>query len=109
MLPRAGVRVWRCAGVKVDSVVLAKYAGRWMNAIPLTPRSETIFESAAAPVEFRDGLSGWQVEKGQDDDRDLKLTSAVPVMTWIHPGGHEYPDGTSERIAKFFRDHPLKP
>jgi polyhydroxybutyrate depolymerase len=27
------------------------------------------------------------------------------VMTWIHPGGHEYPSGTSERIAKFFRDH----
>jgi polyhydroxybutyrate depolymerase len=34
---------------------------------------------------------------------------AAPVMTWIHPGGHEYPDSTSERIAKFFRDHPLKP
>jgi polyhydroxybutyrate depolymerase len=34
---------------------------------------------------------------------------AVPVMTWIHSGGHEYPDSTSERIAKFFRDHPLKP
>lgn len=35
--------------------------------------------------------------------------STAPVMTWIHPGGHEYPDTTSERIAKFFRDHPLKP
>jgi len=35
--------------------------------------------------------------------------SAAPVMTWIHSGGHEYPDSTSERIAKFFRDHPLKP
>ena len=33
-------------------------------------------------------------------------TSASPVMTWIHPGGHEYPDSTSERIAQFFRDHP---
>ena len=31
---------------------------------------------------------------------------AAPVMTWIHPGGHEYPNSTSERIAKFFRDHP---
>lgn len=29
----------------------------------------------------------------------------TPVMTWIHPGGHEYPDGTSELIAEFFRDH----
>src|SRR5262249_36585479 len=25
----------------------------------------------------RDGLSGWQVEKGQDDDRDLKLVDAA--------------------------------
>lgn len=24
----------------------------WMNAIPLTPESQTMFESAAAPVEF---------------------------------------------------------
>jgi polyhydroxybutyrate depolymerase len=31
---------------------------------------------------------------------------AQPVMTWIHPGGHEYPATTSERIAKFFREHP---
>ena len=34
--------------------------------------------------------------------------SPAPVMTWIHSGGHEYPDGTSERIAKFFREHQLK-
>jgi polyhydroxybutyrate depolymerase len=32
--------------------------------------------------------------------------TAPPVMTWIHPGGHEYPPSTSERIAKFFREHP---
>ena len=31
--------------------------------------------------------------------------SAAPVVTWIHPGGHEYPDGTSERIVAFFHDH----
>jgi polyhydroxybutyrate depolymerase len=36
-------------------------------------------------------------------------TSAAPVMTWIHPGGHDYPYTTSERISKFFQDHPLKP
>ena len=29
-----------------------------------------------------------------------------PVMTWIHPGGHEYPRGTSERIVQFFHEHP---
>ena len=32
--------------------------------------------------------------------------SAAPVMTWIHPGGHTYPNSTSDRIAAFFREHP---
>jgi polyhydroxybutyrate depolymerase len=31
-----------------------------------------------------------------------------PVVTWIHPGGHEYPRGTSERIVDFFQKHALK-
>jgi polyhydroxybutyrate depolymerase len=31
----------------------------------------------------------------------------TPVMTLIHDGGHDYPDGTSDRIAWFFRDHAL--
>jgi len=66
-------------GVKIDPAVLARYAGTyivrgslpviagffgkvetlsvvdgqlWMNAIPLIPRSETKFDSAAAPIEF---------------------------------------------------------
>jgi len=145
----------------------------------------------------RDGLSGWQVERGQDGDRDLTLVDAAlatlrktyavdddriyatgfsngaaftyllwaerpdvfaayavvagrlrpsvrlkapkpllavagerdpqilfsdqkaaidaaaavngtraPVITWIHPGGHSYPRGTSERIVAFFTEHP---
>ena len=29
----------------------------------------------------------------------------TPVMTWIHPGGHEYPRPTSGRIAEFFHEH----
>ncbi|MET0215384.1 MAG: PHB depolymerase family esterase [Vicinamibacterales bacterium] len=32
--------------------------------------------------------------------------STTPVVTWIHQGGHEFPRGTSERIAAFFQDHP---
>ncbi len=31
-----------------------------------------------------------------------------PVMTWVHPGGHEYPVTTEDRIAKFFRDFQLR-
>lgn len=30
----------------------------------------------------------------------------APVMTWIHQGGHEYPQSTSARIAAFFHEHP---
>ena len=26
-------------------------------------------------------------------------------MTWIHPGPHIYPRGTSERIVAFLREH----
>ena len=31
--------------------------------------------------------------------------TAAPVMTWIHPGPHIYPRGTSERIVAFLREH----
>ena len=31
--------------------------------------------------------------------------TAAPVMTWVHPGAHVYPRGTSERIMAFFREH----
>jgi polyhydroxybutyrate depolymerase len=34
--------------------------------------------------------------------------TATPVVAWIHPGGHEYPDGTTERIVAFFHDHPRR-
>lgn len=34
---------------------------------------------------------------------------AADVMTWVHSGGHEYPDGTSERITAFLREHPRTP
>ena len=33
----------------------------------------------------------------------------APVMTWIHQGGHEYPNSTSERIVSFFHDHARTP
>jgi len=31
--------------------------------------------------------------------------SAAPVVTWIHPGGHEYPRPTSGKIVEFFHEH----
>lgn len=34
--------------------------------------------------------------------------SQAPVNTWIHPGGHSYPRGTSERIVEFFNAHTRK-
>ena len=32
-------------------------------------------------------------------------STPTPVMTWIHPGAHVYPRGTTERIVSFFRDN----
>ena len=32
--------------------------------------------------------------------------NGTPLMTVIHVGGHEWPDGTSQQIAKFFQNHP---
>jgi polyhydroxybutyrate depolymerase len=32
-------------------------------------------------------------------------STPAPVMTWIHPGAHVYPRGTTERIVSFFRDN----
>jgi polyhydroxybutyrate depolymerase len=35
--------------------------------------------------------------------------SATPATLLIHDGGHQYPLGTSERLARFFREHRLRP
>src|SRR5262249_32128236 len=34
--------------------------------------------------------------------------TGTPVVTFIHPGGHEYPAGAPEQIVKFFKEHPGK-
>jgi polyhydroxybutyrate depolymerase len=53
------------------------------------------------------GVEGSKGECGSDCTI-YGANGAAPVMTWIHPGGHTYPNTTSERIAAFFRDHPRK-
>ena len=34
-------------------------------------------------------------------------TNGTPVVTMIHPGGHAYPEGTSDEIVKFFKRFTL--
>jgi polyhydroxybutyrate depolymerase len=49
------------------------------------------------------------VSEGESCGRNCTLYSSAngtPVMTVIHDGGHEWPDGTSQQIAKFFQNHP---
>src|SRR5438876_7585226 len=51
-------------------------------------------------------------DKGESCGTGCTLYGAstnAQVIAWVHPGGHEYPAGTSDGIAKFFRDHPGKP
>lgn len=35
-------------------------------------------------------------------------TKGAPLVTAIHPGGHEYAKGSSELIARFFKENPKK-
>jgi polyhydroxybutyrate depolymerase len=52
------------------------------------------------------GVSG----KGKSCGHDCMLYAGngAPVMTMIHPGGHIYPEGTSELIVRFFKEHTLR-
>jgi polyhydroxybutyrate depolymerase len=34
--------------------------------------------------------------------------SGTPVVEFIHPGGHDYPKGSSAAITRFFKEHPNK-
>src|SRR6185369_11002226 len=34
--------------------------------------------------------------------------SGTPVVEFVHPGGHDYPKGTSGRIARFFKGYSKK-
>ena len=53
---------------------------------------------------------------GCDDDgkpagkwcTEYRSTSGPPVITFIHPGGHEIPDGAPERIVEFFKGQKRK-
>ena len=68
------------------------------------------FADQKAAIEIAMRVNGVSAAKGASCGEGCTIyesTGAAPVMTWIHSGGHEYPDMTSERIAKFFRDHPL--
>ena len=78
-------------------------AGRMDRQILFTDQQAAIEAAIRA-----DGVAG----KGASCGNECILyggDTSAPVMTWIHAGGHEYPNSTSERIARFFRDHPRKP
>jgi polyhydroxybutyrate depolymerase len=36
-------------------------------------------------------------------------SKGAPLVTFIHPGGHEYPKEAPELIVKFFKEHARKP
>lgn len=35
--------------------------------------------------------------------------TGTPVVTFIHPGGHEFPKDAAPLIVKFFKEHPARP
>ena len=73
-----------------------------------TEDAQILFADQRAAIEQAKSVNG-VTGKGASCGTGCTLydsPSGAPVMTWIHPGGHEYPESTSERIAKFFREHP---
>lgn len=61
-------------------------------------------EQAMATARRVDGVA-----KGEACGRNCTLYpsgSGTPVITVIHDGGHEWPEGISQQIAKFFRNYP---
>jgi polyhydroxybutyrate depolymerase len=68
---------------------------------------QILFSDQQAAIEAAKLVDGADNASSCGDGCTLFSSSAgVPVMTWIHPGGHTYPDETSPRIARFFREHP---
>ena len=50
-----------------------------------------------------------QCGDGQPWEKYCTLYSSkigTPVVTFIHPGGHEYPKEASATIVKFFKENP---
>lgn len=104
------------------SAVFAAYApvaGRLRPSVqPKQPRPVFHVAGERDPqVTFPDQKAAIAVAVGVNGVRDRSTScgngctmygsgTPAPVMTWIHAGGHEYPRGTSQRIASFFRDHP---
>ena len=69
----------------------------------------TQFEFQKQAVEAAERVDGVS-DKGERCGSNCMLYNSVngaPVMTVFHAGGHEYPDGTSETIVKFFKEHSL--
>ena len=79
---------------------LLAVAGERDPQIPFTDQKSAIVTSIAV-----NGVRGTSAACGQGCTTYGAETPA-PVAVWIHPGGHSYPRGTSERIVSFFRDHP---
>jgi polyhydroxybutyrate depolymerase len=53
------------------------------------------------------GVEGQSTSCGRGCTR-YGAKSATPAVLLIHDGGHQYPLGTSERLARFFREHRLR-
>jgi polyhydroxybutyrate depolymerase len=100
----------------------APVAGRLRpSVLPLEPRpllhvggrqdGNVPFRDQRNAIETARRVNG-ATDKGESCGTGCTLygsSARAPVIAWIHSGGHEYPAGTSDGIAKFFRDHPGEP
>ena len=64
------------------------------------------FDNQEKTIEFMRKLNGCDAE-GKPAGKlctEYRSKDGPPVVAFIHPGGHEVPDGAAERIVKFLKD-----
>jgi polyhydroxybutyrate depolymerase len=61
-------------------------------------------------MEYVRKLNGCDATGKAAGEHCMEFTSAdgPPVVEFVHPGGHEIPDGAPQRITEFFKQHSLK-
>ncbi|QEL18400.1 alpha/beta hydrolase family esterase [Limnoglobus roseus] len=64
------------------------------------------FDGQQKTIEFMRKLNGCDADgkAAGKNCTEYRAKGGPPVVAFIHPGGHEVPDGAAERIAMFFKD-----
>ena len=98
----------------------------WPEAIVVYPQG---MPTAVPKIDEQGRYAGWQKFSGQqmtiaavkrlngcegdgktigEGVTEYASTKDAPVVTYVHPGGHQVPDDAGKLISDFFKAHPGK-